>query len=107
MVFVLSILIPHLSFRYLGKAVFRDCGISGVSSFIFLFMFLSFVYVFNKTQFVLNLSTLSADSVDGHLRKARKHFYHENIYNFDPLKPHFYTVRLAFTGVYIIYLISV
>ena len=29
-----------------------------------------------------------------------------NIYNFDPLKPHFYIVKLGFTGVYIIILIS-
>ena len=29
------------------------------------------------------------------------------LYNFDPLKPHFYTVKLGFTGVYIIFLISV
>ena len=28
------------------------------------------------------------------------------LYNFDPLKPHFYTVKLGFTGVYIILLIS-
>ena len=27
------------------------------------------------------------------------------LYNFDPLKPHFYTVELGFTGVYIIFLI--
>ena len=27
------------------------------------------------------------------------------LYNFDPLKPHFYTVKLGFTGVYIIFLI--
>ena len=26
-------------------------------------------------------------------------------YNFDPLKPHFYIVKLGFTGVYIIFLI--
>ena len=26
--------------------------------------------------------------------------------NFDPLKPHFYIVKLGFTGVYIIFLIS-
>ena len=25
------------------------------------------------------------------------------LYNFDPLKPHFYIVKLAFTGVYIIF----
>ena len=28
------------------------------------------------------------------------------LYNFDPLKPHFYIVQLGFTGVYIIFLIS-
>ena len=29
-----------------------------------------------------------------------------NLYNFDPLKPHFYIVKLGLTGVYIIFLIS-
>ena len=29
------------------------------------------------------------------------------LYNFDPLKPHFYIVKLGFTGVYINFLISV
>ena len=28
------------------------------------------------------------------------------LYNFDPLKPHFYIVKLGFTGVYIIFLFS-
>ena len=28
------------------------------------------------------------------------------LYNCDPLKPHFYIVKLGFTGVYIIFLIS-
>ena len=28
------------------------------------------------------------------------------LYNFDPLKPHFYIVKLGFTGVYIIFFIS-
>ena len=28
------------------------------------------------------------------------------LYSFDPLKPHFYTVKLGFTGVHIIFLIS-
>ena len=28
------------------------------------------------------------------------------LYSFDPLKPHFYIVKLGFTGVYIIFLIS-
>ena len=29
------------------------------------------------------------------------------LYNFDPLKPHFYIVKLEFSGVYIIFLIYV
>ena len=28
------------------------------------------------------------------------------LYNYDPLKPHFYIVKLGFTGVYVIFLIS-
>ena len=28
------------------------------------------------------------------------------LYNFDPLKPHFYIVKLGFTGVYIIFVMS-
>ena len=28
------------------------------------------------------------------------------LYNFDPLKPHFYIIKLGFTGVYIIFLVS-
>ena len=38
------------------------------------------------------------------------HWFHHitktRLYNFDPLKPHFYIVKLGFTGVYIIFLIS-
>ena len=34
-----------------------------------------------------------------YMLSSRKH-------NFDPLKPHFYIVKLGFTGVYIIFLIS-
>ena len=34
-----------------------------------------------------------------HITKTRR-------YNLDPLKPHFYIVKLGFTGVYIIFLIS-
>ena len=35
-------------------------------------------------------------------------FHHETIPIYvDPLKPHFYIVKLGFTGIYIIFLISV
>ena len=36
---------------------------------------------------------------DTHITKTR-------LYNFDTLKPHFYIVKLGFSGVYFIYLIS-
>ena len=29
-----------------------------------------------------------------------------HLYNFDPLEPHFYIVKLGFTGIYISFLIS-
>ena len=35
-----------------------------------------------------------------------KHIKKTYLYNFDPLKSHFYIVKLGFTGVYIIFLIS-
>ena len=39
--------------------------------------------------------------------KIQINHHHENIlYYFDPLKPHFYIVKLGFTGVYIIFLIT-
>ena len=45
-----------------------------------------------------------------HMRNVRNECYtnhHEKkLYNFDPLKPHFYIVKLGFTGVYIIFLFS-
>ena len=34
------------------------------------------------------------------------HITKTHLYNFDPLKPHFYIAKLGFTGVYIIFLIS-
>ena len=40
---------------------------------------------------------LPALPISAHITKTR-------LYNFDPLKPHFYTVKLRFIGVYIIFL---
>ena len=34
----------------------------------------------------------------------KNHITKTYLYNFDPLKPHFYIVKLGFTGVYIIFL---
>ena len=36
----------------------------------------------------------------------QRHITKTCLYSFDPLKPHFYIVKLRFTGVYIIFLIS-
>ena len=38
-------------------------------------------------------------------KKKKKQLYitKTSLYNFDPLKPHFYIVKLGFTGVYIIF----
>ena len=38
--------------------------------------------------------------------KKKKSITKTCLYNFAPLKPHFYIVKLGFTGVYIIFLIS-
>ena len=60
--------------------------------------------------------TFEVDSVDGCARgvlscPVESHEYLQiitktRLYNFDPLKPHFYTVKQGFIGVYIIFLIS-
>ena len=47
-------------------------------------------------------STLKTKQLITHLCRITK----TCLYNFDPLKPHFYIVKLGFTGVYIIFLIS-
>ena len=41
----------------------------------------------------------------GIYEQPRKH-HEKYLYNFDPLKPHFYIVKLGFIGVYVIFLIS-
>ena len=40
------------------------------------------------------------------LLSTEKDITKTRLYNFNPLKPHFYIVKLGFTGVYIIFLIS-
>ena len=42
---------------------------------------------------------LSDNIIKSFIKKTR-------LYNFDPLQPHYYIVKLGFTGVYIIFLIS-
>ena len=40
-----------------------------------------------------------------HVKKKKKKITKTRLYISDPLKPHFYIVKLGFTGVYIIFLI--
>ena len=54
------------------------------------------------------LSTAADTDVDDSTRIKLRDITRTDLYNFDPLKPHFYIVKLGFTGggVYIILLIS-
>ena len=49
-----------------------------------------------------------SDCTDAHTHPDLRctHITKTCLYNFDPLKPHFYIVKLGFTRVYIIFLIS-
>ena len=54
-----------------------------------------------------NISQYFRESLELRDNESRLHFIRKTcLYNFDPLKPHFYKVKLGFTGVYIILLIS-
>ena len=61
--------------------------------FIYFFIFFLFIYLF----FVCFCES-SDPPISLTITKTR-------LYNFEPLKPHFYKVKLGFTGVYIIFLI--
>ena len=56
------------------------------------------------------IHSLSASRIIGYYRMYRWRIQacitKTYLYDFDPLKPHFYIVKLGFTGVYIIFLIS-
>ena len=63
-----------------------------------------FIYVkehYNLWLFLLDVTT----SVDIHVNRGVR-ITKTRLYNFDPLKPHFYIVKKGFTGVYINFLIS-
>ena len=54
----------------------------------------------------MNCQTLFSDKKTKQKKKKKKNITKTCLYNFDPIKPHFYKVKLGFTGVYIIFLIS-
>ena len=61
------------------------------------------------TPYLLTLVVLKFEQVHFTSRwciwKKKLHITKRCPYNFDPLKPHFYIVKLGFTGIYIIFLI--
>ena len=66
--------------------------------------------IFSKKEFriVSNLRLLRGQISCSAELSMKKVLYIKKtcLYNFDPLKPHFYIVKLGFTGVYIIFVIS-
>ena len=60
----------------------------------------------NITVFYLKIFKYLEKKFSIHLNRRVFVITKTYLYNFDPLKPHFYIVKLGFTGVYIIYLIS-
>ena len=95
---ILSLFIYHLSlFWRLGKSVLHDCCITWISSLI---LFIGLHLWFSHLILIVS----RGGNIDAMLSFFRNH---ENIlYNFDPLKHHFYIVKLGLTGVYIRFLIS-
>ena len=49
-------------------------------------------------------SKIEAKKVWNKVCEILEHITQPCLYSFDPVKPHFYTVKLGFTGVYIIFL---
>ena len=63
--------------------------------------------VHRKISYGLSYKTSKAPSEDSdHSVRLRSFIPKTYLYNFDPLKPNFYIVKLEFAGVYIIFLIS-
>ena len=59
------------------------------------------VFIENNTILVVSFKSFSHGNI-----LIPKTSQKTRLYNFDPLIPHFYVVKLGFTGVYIIFLIS-
>ena len=79
------------------------------SSFEFFSCFIMKTYVMVLTRNILIFVEKQENYLSGY--PSYLELWHQSItktrlYNFDPLKPHFYIVKLWFTGVYIIFLIS-
>ena len=57
------------------------------------------------SQHPRSLIRVFPDRILGYPERDKRDITKTYLYNVDPLKPHFYIVKLGFTGVYIIFLI--
>ena len=64
------------------------------------------LFAFKTCNVQSSLILLVSFAVVKNINEDTKDITKTRLYNFDPLKPHFYIVKLGFTGVYIIVLIS-
>ena len=106
-----------------GKQIYFKMSSAEISTqhavlkLLFLFIYL---YLFFSEPFYLTLNTSHAMDKSSRRQNhvippflSRKRTWtirmtsrKTRLYNFDPLKPHIYIVKLGFTGIYIIFLIS-
>ena len=85
--------------------------LSGVFFFFFFFWLTEACQRHGLGDFELKLFRLSKLSKESYAIQTQFQWNTKSItktylYNFDPLNPHFYIVKLGFTGVYVIFLIS-
>ena len=107
--------------------IFKGTTISGCSLFLQYFFFrilikwISFQMVNSMFCYYLRLQCSRERKYESHFPKSeidcgwyfnmekdllKQYITKTYLYNFDTLKPHFYIIKLGFTGVYIIFLIS-
>ena len=66
-----------------------------------------FILLFNKPVLLpMNMCKIAVWETNSVYLDQTAHITKTCLYNFDPLKPHFYIIKLGFTGVYIIFQIS-
>ena len=82
----------------------REAILTNIQNLCF-FKVLNTIFLHNLWLLTTSLAKVSWQS-NCHYNEFSLGITKTYLYNFDPLKPHFYIVKLGFTGVYIIFLIS-
>ena len=95
--FFFSVLFPFFAFIRIKRAIDISAVLKRSSILHF-----DDVYERNSTVCVSEQNHLALN----HLKVILPYITKTSLYNVDPLKPHFYIVKLGFTWVYIIFLIS-